>query len=321
MKIPNINILCIGGITTDIIVDTDKVSVQTDKKSGDKMIAFPYGEKVVADSVTHTYGGGALNTAITLRALGLKAQVMAAVGVEQRHALLSDYLKKRGLSDRFVQYVKDEETALSLVVNSPREDEHVLFVHQGAAEKFRFNQSELDKYSSDWIMLTSLRGQVADANLQRVFKYQTKNNVRLFWNPGEQQILHFRKYRNYLRQVEVLSLNLAEVERVAQTLGIKRPTVPAIVKKLMSLGVQKILITEGKKGVTYFDNQRIIFQPAERVAVRNTTGAGDALNAGFMAGLLIFNEPERALRLGVKNAARVIRTVGAHEGVLRRSDL
>ena len=51
--------------------------------------------------------------------------------------------------------------------------------------------------------------------------------------------------------------------------------------------------------------------PAERVDVVDTTGAGDAFAAGFLASWLLHPEPETALAAGNRLAARAVARVGA----------
>lgn len=54
-----------------------------------------------------------------------------------------------------------------------------------------------------------------------------------------------------------------------------------------------------------------VFVPAGAAAVRDTTGAGDAFCAAFLAAWLAHSPPEDALRRGVELAARVVQQFGA----------
>ncbi|HRB13734.1 MAG TPA: carbohydrate kinase family protein, partial [Vicinamibacteria bacterium] len=59
--------------------------------------------------------------------------------------------------------------------------------------------------------------------------------------------------------------------------------------------------------------------PAVRAV--DTTGAGDAFNAGFLAGLLSGLPARRALRLGNAVGARSTRSVGGLDGLPRLEEL
>ena len=50
---------------------------------------------------------------------------------------------------------------------------------------------------------------------------------------------------------------------------------------LIDLGLKKIIITLGEKGLFYSDGKEEIYLKANSVKVADTTGAGDAFNGGF----------------------------------------
>ena len=52
-------------------------------------------------------------------------------------------------------------------------------------------------------------------------------------------------------------------------------------EKLLSLGVQKVIITLGEKGLFYSDGTKDIFLEATKIKALDTTGAGDAFNGAF----------------------------------------
>ena len=52
-------------------------------------------------------------------------------------------------------------------------------------------------------------------------------------------------------------------------------------EKLLGMGVKKVVITLGEKGLFYSDGKEEIYLKANSVKVADTTGAGDAFNGGL----------------------------------------
>ena len=55
------------------------------------------------------------------------------------------------------------------------------------------------------------------------------------------------------------------------------------------------------------DNSRIV----------DTVGAGDAFGSGLLAGLIRFEDFEKALKIAIRNSAAVLCRVGAQNGLLK----
>ena len=94
---------------------------------------------------------------------------------------------------------------------------------------------------------------------------------------------------------------------------------------MLSRGPRVLCITEGAKGVTGYTRDLTVEQPAERVEVVDTVGAGDTFNAGFLASLSEagrlsksaigeIDEPtlRAALAYGAKAAAVTVSRAGAN---------
>jgi len=71
-----------------------------------------------------------------------------------------------------------------------------------------------------------------------------------------------------------------------------------------------IVLKLGSRGALYAEGERVRL-PAEPARVVDTTGAGDALCAAFLAARLSGGSPIEALRLGVELAARAVERIGA----------
>jgi len=98
----------------------------------------------------------------------------------------------------------------------------------------------------------------------------------------------------------------------ARALGATRPA------DLVGRLAESVIITRGPDGVDASFDGASFTLPAVRVDVVDPTGAGDALAAGVLAGLVRELSPERALDLGLRTAARALSTRG---GVLPTSAL
>jgi len=74
---------------------------------------------------------------------------------------------------------------------------------------------------------------------------------------------------------------------------------------------REVVVKLGRDGALWQQGFIAASAPADRVEVVDTTGAGDAFAAGFLASWLLHPEPETALAAGNRLAARAVTKVGA----------
>lgn len=80
-----------------------------------------------------------------------------------------------------------------------------------------------------------------------------------------------------------------------------------LAEKIKSANIQSMIVTMGAKGAVYADvhgNKGLV--PAKKVAVKDTTGAGDAFCAGAMSGRTYGKSLAEAIQIGTTLAASVI---------------
>ena len=98
-----------------------------------------------------------------------------------------------------------------------------------------------------------------------------------------------------------------------------------LARTLLSMGPKLVLITEGAKGAHGYFGAHHVFEPAQKVVVADTVGAGDTFNAGVLTALTRANRLEKSaiaaldaplvaqmLRLGNAAAAITVSRVGAN---------
>jgi 2-dehydro-3-deoxygluconokinase len=82
---------------------------------------------------------------------------------------------------------------------------------------------------------------------------------------------------------------------------------------LEDLGVPLGVLKRGEQGAVVLDRDTLVEQPAVAVSVAvDPVGAGDAFNAGFVAGLLDGKPVSTALRLGAEAGAIAVEHAGEH---------
>jgi len=72
----------------------------------------------------------------------------------------------------------------------------------------------------------------------------------------------------------------------------------------------RLVVKDGDVGAHAFHDGREVFVPAQRVAVVEPVGAGDAFAAGYLAADLAGERPDAALACGHRFAAQVLATTG-----------
>jgi 2-dehydro-3-deoxygluconokinase len=81
---------------------------------------------------------------------------------------------------------------------------------------------------------------------------------------------------------------------------------------MTTAGVREIAVKNGRNSVALFTDGSLSRVPTPEVTnVRDTTGAGDSSNAGYLAGRLVGMLPAEACELGQELAGEVINNFGA----------
>jgi tRNA pseudouridine38-40 synthase len=96
---------------------------------------------------------------------------------------------------------------------------------------------------------------------------------------------------------------------------------PEHVAELLDGRARAVVVSRGSAGAEVHTSEGVIRRPAPAVTAVDTVGAGDALTAGFLSGLLDGLDPSGALERGVQAATFAVCTAGDWEGLPTRAEL
>ncbi len=314
LKKKKFDLITVGGSTVDIsFYSKEGELVSTSNVSKQKLLAFEYGAKVVADRVFTTCGGGASNAAVSASRLGLKAAIFSRIGSDENARIVLSNFKANKVDSSFIKIDPKTATAFSMVltIDNPSK-EHIAFIHRGANSNFSSKDLALDKISTEWFYVTSLPKDSWEEVLSKLIATKKK----IAWNPGNEQLRDVSKIKKLLPGIEILIMNRDESLEFRKLKDIK-----GLIAHLYSLGPKLVIITDGDRGAYAYDGKTYYFMKARASKVMNTLGVGDAFGSSLTSALIYGKNIKQALSWGIANSASVVSDIGAQKGLLTKKQL
>jgi ribokinase len=308
------DVITIGSSTVDVFVYTDKTKSFYIKTLDDEehYISYPVGSKLLIDQLDFFTGGGGTNTAVCLSRMQLKTGYLGKVGKDIHSCDILEVLKKEKIDFLgFEDDYKNNKTGYSVILDS-LEKRRTVLTHKGINDFLFYDEIDLEKLKTSWFCMTSMMGE-SFKTLEKLSQHAKTSGIKILFNASNylcKKGIDFLK--KILKNTTVIVLN----EEEATILMGKKNKVNAL-KSLKELGPDVAVITDGEKPVHCMDgdNNHFVLYPPE-VKVVETTGAGDAFAASFLAGLIKDGGIEYSLKLASINARSVLQYRGAKEKLL-----
>ena len=147
-----------------------------------------------------------------------------------------------------------------------------------------------------------------DASFQAAIELAADASLPVAVDPTTQSLC--LRVRPHLGSLWLVSPNEREAEALlpGTAIGSDPARAVAAARQLVSIGAEMAMITLAEFGVGYAASQGSGHIPAVKTEIVDPTGAGDALLATVVFGLLNDIPPDEAVRLGVTAAALTLRT-------------
>jgi ribokinase len=295
------DVITLGGAVVDAFLDTD-----VPQKGKD--ICYLAGSKIQVKGLKYSTGGGATNTAATFSSLGLKTGAIIKIGTDTNAELILNELKKRKIT--FLGEQSPGSTDFSAILDS-KEHNRTVLTYKEKSDSITYKDIPIPKLKTSWFYFSSLNSTSLKTQI-KLSQFAKKNNIKIAYNPSSYLTKKgLTNIKPLIKKTNALILNEEEA----------RHLIPKgdPFQKLHDLGPEYVCITFGKKGNKLSYKNKIITALPRKIKVKERTGAGDAFASGFVAGLIIFNDPKKAIQLGSLNAESVIQIPGAKNGILTKS--
>ena len=293
-SVSNRRVAVIGEAAVDLVAQVDALPQR--------------GGFALARSCGRFAGGSAGNVAAALSRLGHQVRFFGQVGDDEDGRFLSRAFKRDGVDTSQLRRVPGYETPRCLVILD-EEGQRMILGFPRTPTRLRPEDFDLEAIAN---AACAFIGPTHTGLARRFALAAEVGSAAICYAPGGLcHCLEFSELEPVLRRTNILFLNREEAAALAGS-----PDLEWGVERVLDAGPTMVVTTLGREGalVTCGDERyRVPATPSPRA--RDTTGAGDAFAAGFVAGWLRGLGPEASARVGGAAAALTIRRLGARVGL------
>lgn len=248
-------------------------------------------------------GGKGLNQSVALSRAGLKVAHAGKIG--RGGDVLRQYLQKNGVNVELV--VQDESLpGGEAFIQVDSEGRNSIVLEPGA--NFEITPAEIEAVVTEiprdgWLLLQNEINSIPE-----IMRAAAGRGARIAINPAPCR----ENVRNYpLELAEFIFVN--EIEAFVLT-GCADPETAAqcLAERYPHVG---IIVTLGSAGALFKRGRERIFQPAQKVKVVDTTGAGDTFTGYFLAGIHRKLTVEGAMKVAARAADLAVSEAGAANSI------
>lgn len=256
------------------------------------------GRELLADQVLHNLGGSTVNTAVGIARQGMRSAFIGKIGRDEDGAFLLRELENFGVDTSMMRY--DDTVSTGITVSLACGGDRAMVTQMGAIATLSADEIDDSMLESarhlhvgSFFLQTALRPGLADL-FDRAHRLGLTTSLDIGWDDTG---CWDYGIRNVLSRTDIIFPN--ESEATALTGCTDVTDAAAVLGKICPVAVVK----NGGKGGCLYAAGRTLQLPAYPGEPIDTTGAGDAFNAGFLGAFLRRGSLEDCLRHGLASGS------------------
>ena len=269
------------------------------------------GETILGKKYNVGPGGKGCNQAIAIARLGGNTNFISKIGKDAYGELALKTLEKNKISTENIIQDGNQQTGVAGILVDQNTGKNAINVIVGAPSSLQTSEIEkqINLIKRSKIFLTQL--EVPKDVTLHCLKTAKKNGCITILNPAPASEISKEFYNN----IDFFTPNETEAEFYTGIKITSEKEAKQAADKLLNLGIKKIIITLGEKGLFYSDGKEETYLKASAVKAIDTTGAGDAFNGGLAFGLSKEKPIKECLELANKVAGISTTKLGAGDAM------
>ena len=269
------------------------------------------GETILGKKYNVGPGGKGCNQAIAIARLGGNTNFISKIGKDAYGELALKTLKKNKISTENIIQDANQQTGVAGILVDQNTGKNAINVIVGAPSSLKISEIEkqINLIKKSKIFLTQL--EVPKNVTLHCLKTAKENGCTTILNPAPASEISNEFYKN----IDFFTPNETVAEFYTGIKITNDQDAKQAADKLLNLGIKKIIITLGEKGLFYSDGKEETYLKASAVKAIDTTGAGDAFNGGLAFGLSKEKPIKECLELANKVAGISTTKLGAGDAM------
>jgi ribokinase len=295
------NIVVVGSLNMDIVIEAAR--------------SPQMGETIMGKLAHFIPGGKGANQAVAAARLGADTKLIGAVGNDGFGFQLLQSLKNNGIDTNTVKQVDGISTGIASILLANRDNQIV--VVSGANAECSVQDVERHETIIAQADVVLLQLEIPIETVMAAARIAKCHSKLVILNPAPACKLP----KELLQLIDVLTPNRSELQLLTG-LATQEGNLKEAMLSLKLQGVERIVTTLGSEGSAFLDEVgKIQFLPAHRVPVMDSTGAGDAFNAGLAYALAVKKSLAEAVDFASRVSALAVTKFGAQNGMPTRDEV
>lgn len=264
-----------------------------------------FGETLIGTDFDMGPGGKGSNQAVGVARLGADAYFAGIIGDDKLGEIAIDLYRQEGVNTTYLQKTNDLATGVGFIILN-QDGENGIILDMGANKLMdeRFVQNVEAQIARSDVVMSVLELPVAAA--AAAMRLGRKHGVRTILNPAPAVALD----PDVLSHVDYLTPNETELRILLGLPPDDATPTRELAQQLREVGVRNLIVTMGDKGALVLGDGLEMVVAAPAVNVVDTTGAGDAFNAGLAVALAEGKELSDAVCYAITSGALACQKLG-----------
>jgi len=303
-----LDILGLGALNMDTLYSVNRIAHEDE-------------ESYIKGSI-ESCGGSAANTIVGLSRLGLKTGFIGKVASDREGSLLHNNLQNENINTEGV-IVTDNGRSGTVRGFVDEDGQRALYVDPGVNDCLEEKEVDIKSIDNSRVIhITSFVGKYNERSIrtQESVLNEISDDVCVSFDPGRLYTERGMEFMHkFLTRTNILLINRMELELLTgkpdNTMYRKEQIVEDVSDIQSEYGIDIVVVKMGSMGSYVTGDGESQFTDAFNVSCTDTTGAGDAFNAGFLHGYILGENIKTSALKGNYVASCCVAEHGATEGL------
>nr|WP_263972605.1 carbohydrate kinase family protein [Thermoanaerobacterium thermosaccharolyticum] len=247
-----------------------------------------------------TLGGVGRNIANNLALLDVPVTFLSIIGNDDEGKRIITETRKTGVNCEHITTSDTKHTGIYLAIIDNTGNMDIAISGMEVLEELnvKYLEKKIDIINNSRIVVIDTN--IPESSIEYVVDACARKNIPVLAEPVS--IDKSKKLKKVLGNIDYITPNRDELGSLLETEIINDNDMIKVTKEIRKLGTKNVIVTLGERGVYLSSNEYEGYVDSYKVNVIDATGAGDALTAGFIYGIINDMSIEDSVRYGIAAA-------------------